>query len=58
MLSSGTMIYAESPADEAAIASARKFIADRKLVSDDVRITKRGNSICVITKKEIDYGKS
>lgn len=58
MLSSGLTIYAESPADEQAIESARQFIASKGLTVDDVRIVKKPNAICVITKREVKYGES
>ena len=58
MLSSGAVIYAESPADKQAIESARQFIASKGLTVDDVRIVKKPNAICVITKREVEYGES
>lgn len=49
----GYQIFAASPADDAAIAAAKKYITDNSLTGEDVKLGRIDNSIVVQTKREI-----
>lgn len=49
----GVAIFAATPSDQQAIESAKTFIADNCLTNEDVKMGNIGNTLIVVTKKEI-----
>lgn len=49
----GYTIFAASPADDVAIAAAKKYIADNELTNEDVKLGRMGETAVVITRREI-----
>ena len=49
-------IFCGAPADDDMIETAREFVKEKGLSSDEVKLAKRGGCVCVIAKKELIYG--
>lgn len=49
----GYTIFAAYPSDEKAIASAKEYIRKNKLTGDDVKLGRQGETVVVVTKREI-----
>lgn len=53
MIRAGMQIFAGTPADEAAIAAAKAYIAKNELTSDDVKLGIIGDTVIIEAKREI-----
>lgn len=49
----GFTIFAASPSDDAHVQAAKDFIKKNELTGDDVKLGRAGNTVLVITKREI-----
>lgn len=49
----GFTIFAASPADDAHVAAAREYITNNNLTNEDVKFGRIGNSVVIVTKREI-----
>lgn len=50
----GTVLYACTPDDDAAVHAAREWIKRRNLTKDDATLGRKDGSVIVVAKREVD----